>query len=60
MSAESSVYEHRNIQLEEGVCDLQHKNVWVVVLVTDQDGLARSSHAGRVIVFFQSLQTRKD
>ncbi len=46
-------------QLEEGVCDLQHQDVWVVVLVADQNGLACSSHAVLIVVLFQSLQTRK-
>jgi hypothetical protein len=49
-----------NAQLEEGVCDLQHKDVRVVVLMADQDGLARPSHAMLVVVLFESLQARKD
>ena len=44
-------------QLEERVCDLQHQNVWMVVLVADQDTLAGTAHAMFFVVFFQSLQT---
>ena len=47
------------VQLEEGVCDLQHEDVRVVVLVADQNGFARPSHAVLVVVLFQSLQARK-
>ena len=46
------------IQFEERVRDLQHQDVWVVVLVTDQDALAGSAHAMFFVVLFQSLETR--
>lgn len=49
-----------SLQLEEGVCDLQHEDVRVVVLVADQDAFASPSHAMLRVVFFQSLQSRKD
>jgi len=49
-----------SIQLEEGVRDLQHEDMWVVVLVADQDAFASPSHAMLRVVFFQSLQSRKD
>lgn len=48
-----------NAQLEEGVCDLQHQDVRVVVLVADEDGFARSAHAVLVVVLLEALQTRK-
>jgi len=44
------VYE--DIQLEEGVCDLQHEDVRVVVLVADQDAFAGPSHAMLRVVLF--------
>ena len=46
-------------QLEERVCDLQHQNVWMVVLVAHQDTLASAAHAMFFVVFLQSLQTRQ-
>ena len=47
-------------QLEEGVCDLQHEDVRVVVLVADQDGLAAASHDMLVVVLSAWLEARKD
>ena len=44
-----------DIQLEKCVRNLQHQNVWVVVLVADQDTLAGSAHAMSHVVLFQSL-----
>jgi len=44
-------------QLEEGVCDLQHEDVWVIVVVADKNALTGSSHAVFVVVLFQALQT---
>ena len=46
-----------DIQLEKGVRNLQHQNMWMVVLVADQDTLAGSAHAMLYVVFFQSLET---
>ena len=46
-----------HIQLKEGIRNLQHQNVGVVVLVADQDALAGSAHAMFHVVLFQSLQT---
>lgn len=34
-----------SLQLEEGVCNLQHEDVRVVVLVADQDAFACAAHA---------------
>lgn len=48
-----------DIQLEKGVRNLQHQNVWMVVLVADQDALAGSAHAMLYVVLFQSLQARE-
>ena len=45
-----------DIQLEKGVRNLQHENVWVVVFMTDQDALAGPAHAMFLVMFFQSLQ----
>ena len=41
-----------DIQLKKGVRNLQHQNVWMVVLVADQDALAGSAHAMLYIVLF--------
>ena len=46
-------------QLEKRVCNLQHQNVWMIVLVADQDTLASTAHAMFFVVLFQSLQTRQ-
>lgn len=43
------------MQLKKGVRNLQHQNVWMVVLVADQDALAGSAHAMLYVVLFQSL-----
>ncbi len=43
-------------QLEKGVGDLQHQDVRMVVLVTDEDALAGSSHAMLDIVLFEALE----
>lgn len=45
-----------NIQLEKGVCNLQHEDVWMIVFMADQDSLAGSAHAMFLVVLFQSLQ----
>ena len=44
-------------QLEEGVCDLQHEDVRVVVLVADQDALAGAPHPVRRVVLLQPLKS---
>lgn len=44
------------LQFEKCVRNLQHQNVWMVVLVADKDSLAGSTHAMFVIVLFQPLQ----
>ena len=48
-----------DIQLEKGVCNLQHEDVGVIVLMADQDSLAGSAHAMSFIVLFQSPQARE-
>ena len=45
-----------DVQFEERVRDLQHQDVGMVVLVTDEDTLAGSAHAMSHVVFFQSVQ----
>jgi hypothetical protein len=44
--------EWNDIQLEEGVCDLEHEDVRVVVFVADEYAFASSSHAMFLIVLF--------
>jgi len=41
-----------HVQLEEGVCDLQHEDVRVVVLMADQDAFTSPSHAMLRVVLF--------
>ena len=48
-----------NTQLEKCVCNLQHQNMWMIMLVADQDTLASAAHAMFFVVFLQSLQTRE-
>lgn len=48
------------VQLEEGIGDLQHQDVGVVVLVADEDALAGAAHAMLVVVFLQALQAGQD
>ena len=48
-----------DIQLEKGICNLQHEDVWVIMFVADEDSLAGSTHAMFFKVLFQSLQARE-
>jgi hypothetical protein len=48
-----------NVQLEERISNLQHEDMRMVMLVADQDSLARTAHSMLLVVFFQPLQTRK-
>lgn len=48
------------LQFKEGVCNLQHENMGMVVLVADQYAFASSSHAVFRVVLFEALQPRKD
>lgn len=45
-------------QLEEGVGDLEHQDVRVVVLVAHEDALAGAAHAVLVVVLREALQAR--
>ncbi len=54
-----SANERRHLQFEEGVGNLQHQDVRVIVLVADQNPLTRSSHPVLLIVLFQPLQSRE-
>lgn len=44
-----------NVQLEEGVCDLEHEDMRVVMLVADQDAFTRPSQTMFLVMFFQPL-----
>ena len=50
----------KHIQFEEGIRDLQHEDVRVVVLVADEDALAGPSHSVLVIVLLEPLQSCED
>jgi len=45
-----------SIQLEEGIRDLQHEDVRVVVLVADQHALAKPAHAMLLVVLLQPFK----
>lgn len=47
-------------ELEEGVRNLEHQDVRVVVLMADEDALARAAHAMDIVVLLESLQSRND
>ena len=47
------------LQLEESICDLQHQDVWVVMLMAHQHALARPPHAMLLVVFLEALQARQ-
>ena len=46
-------------QFEKRVRNLQHQNVWVIMLMTDEDALTGSAHAMAVVMLFQPLQARE-
>lgn len=47
-------------KFEEGVCDLQHQDVGMVVVVAYEDTFAGSPHAVCIVMFFQALQASED
>jgi len=47
-------------ELEEGVRDLQHQDVGVVVLVADEDALAGAAHAMGGVVLLETLEAGED
>ena len=47
-------------QFEEGIGDLQHQDVRMVMLMADQDPFASPPHAIAIIVLFQAFQARED
>lgn len=44
-----------NVQLKEGICNLQHEDMRVIMLVTNQNAFAGPSHAMFCVVFFEAL-----
>lgn len=48
-----------HIQLEEGVGNLQHEDMRVVVLMADQDAFTGTAHTMLCVVFFEPLQARQ-
>ena len=42
----------RFLQLEESIRDLQHQDMWVVMLVADQHAFAGPPHAMLLVVLF--------
>lgn len=46
-----------SVQLKKGIRNLQHQNMRMVMLMTDQHSLARAPHAILVVVFFESPQS---
>jgi len=49
-----------NEQLEKGIGNLQHENMRVIVLMTDENALTRPSHAILLVMFLESLQSGKN
>lgn len=47
-------------ELEESICDLEHEDMRVVVLVADEDALAGAAHAMLVVVLLQALKSGDD
>ena len=47
-------------QLEEGIGDLQHQDMRMIVLVADENTLAGTAHTMDIIVLFQTLQSCED
>jgi len=47
-------------QLEEGVGDLQHQDVGMVMFVTNKNAFASSSHSMSDIVLFEALKACQD
>jgi len=45
----------KNIQLEESVGDLKHKDVGMTVIMHDENTLDRASHAKVLIVILEAL-----
>ena len=48
------------VQLEECICNLQHEDVRVVVLVADKYAFTCPSHAMFLVMLFETLQPRKN
>ena len=44
-----------NVQLKEGICNLQHEDMGVIMLVANQNAFAGPSHAMFCVVFFKAL-----
>ena len=47
-------------QFEKRVGYLQHEDVWVVVLVTDEDAFAGAPHAMVFVMLFEALEASED
>lgn len=47
-------------ELEEGIGNLQHQDMWMIVFVTDQNAFAGTAHAMFGEVFFETLEARKN
>jgi hypothetical protein len=39
-----------NLQLEKGIGDLKHENMWMIVLMTDENSLTCPPHAMLIIM----------
>jgi len=60
MWLEEAQTESRHSQLEEGIGNLQHQDMRMIMLMADQDPLTRPSHPMLLVVFFQPLQSCED
>jgi len=48
-----------HLQLEESIGNLQHEDMWMIMLMADEDTLTRSPHPILLVVLFEPLQPRK-
>lgn len=48
------------VQFEEGVCDLEHQDVGMVVFMAYEDALAGAAHSVLFIVLLEALKPGKD
>jgi hypothetical protein len=47
-------------EFEECVCNLEHKDVGMIVFMADKDSFASAAHAMSDVVFFEAFETRYD
>lgn len=56
---ERSKVTKKNIQLKKRIRNLQHKNMRMIMLMTDQDALTRTAHAMLFVMLLEPLEPRE-